>query len=320
MYNLGKSILEQKAAEIGFIRDNLEKVYRLVDILAFINKDPFLSEALVLKGGTAINLTVFNLPRLSVDIDLDYNRDCTKEEMLAARAEISSILSRYMNASGYSISSDKSKARHALDSGVYYYQNAGGNRDNIKIEINYSLRCHILPIHTTTVNVEFMEKHVKFNALSPIELFGSKIKALLERTAARDLYDINNMIRFRVFDESELPMLRKCVLFYRTVGSTGNFTEDITTDTINDLTFSKIRHTLLPVLRKGEKIELESMKEKVISFLDDLLVLNDNEKRYLHEFGIGNYRPELLFDDPQIVERIKNHPMAIWKCTNKKYE
>ncbi len=317
MYNLDKSVLEQKAAKIGFIRDNLEKVYRLIDILAFINDEPLLSESLVLKGGTAINLTVFNLPRLSVDIDLDFNRNCNKEEMLTVREEISSILSRYMNASGYAISSDKSKARHSLDSKVYYYQNAGGNRDNIKIEINYSMRCHALPIHTATVNVDFMDMLVKVNALSPTELFGSKIKALLERTAARDLYDINNMIRFGIFDESELPMLRKCVLFYRTVGSTGNYNKDIATAPINDLSFSKIRHTLIPVLRKGEKVDLENMKKTVIAFLDDLLILNDGEKEYLHEFEQGNYRPELLFDDSKIVERIKNHPMAIWKCTHK---
>ena len=106
-------------------------------------------------------------------------------------------------------------------------------------------------------------------------------------------------------------------LFYRTVGSTGNYNKDIATAPINDLSFSKIRHTLIPVLRKGEKVDLENMKKTVIAFLDDLLILNDGEKEYLHEFEQGNYRPELLFDDSKIVERIKNHPMAIWKCTHK---
>ena len=41
-----------------------------------------LAEALALKGGTAINLTIFNLPRLSVDIDLDYSRNVSKDEMI----------------------------------------------------------------------------------------------------------------------------------------------------------------------------------------------------------------------------------------------
>ena len=58
------------AAEHGFIRDAFEKVSRLVGLLAFFGRDPALSKYLALKGGTAINLTIFYLPRLSVDIDL----------------------------------------------------------------------------------------------------------------------------------------------------------------------------------------------------------------------------------------------------------
>ena len=69
MFNLDKAFLNEKAAESDFTRDNLDKVYRLADLLAFIFKEPILSDNLVLKGGTAINLTVFHLPRLSVDDD-----------------------------------------------------------------------------------------------------------------------------------------------------------------------------------------------------------------------------------------------------------
>lgn len=50
----------------------MEKVYRLIDILEFLNKEPKLTGRLGLKGGTAINLGIFDFPRLSVDIDLDY--------------------------------------------------------------------------------------------------------------------------------------------------------------------------------------------------------------------------------------------------------
>lgn len=67
---------------MGFIRDTLEKVYRLADILEFMNSNPILKDDLALKGGTAINLTIFNLPRLSVDIDLDYLKTNNRKEML----------------------------------------------------------------------------------------------------------------------------------------------------------------------------------------------------------------------------------------------
>lgn len=72
--------------------------------------------------------------------------------------------------------------------------------------------CHIIPIYQTEVKIDVRNTGIKINALAPVELFGSKIKALLERTAARDLYDIYNMIQFRVFDKGEMTMLRKCVI------------------------------------------------------------------------------------------------------------
>ena len=55
--------LGRLAKEQGFVRDTLEKVCRLTDILLFMQKDGLLSGRLALKGGTAINLTVFDLPR-----------------------------------------------------------------------------------------------------------------------------------------------------------------------------------------------------------------------------------------------------------------
>lgn len=68
MYNYSKNFLDKIAIETGFIRDNLEKVFRLYDILQFLNSNIITSDFLSLKGGTAINLTIFKMPRLSVDV------------------------------------------------------------------------------------------------------------------------------------------------------------------------------------------------------------------------------------------------------------
>ena len=51
---------------------------------------------LALKGGTAINLTIFDLPRLSVDIDLDFTNHVTKDEMLIIRQKITNLLKNYL--------------------------------------------------------------------------------------------------------------------------------------------------------------------------------------------------------------------------------
>jgi hypothetical protein len=34
----------------------------------------------------------------------------------------------------------------------------------------------------------------------------------------------------------------------------------------------------------------------------------------MNRFNQKEYHPELLFDDPLILERIAEHPMALWKC------
>ena len=101
MNSYNKTYLDQISQEKGFVRDNLEKVIRLAEILRYINQSPLLQKSLVLKGGTAINLTVFRMPRLSVDIDLDFAQNCNREEMIDTRQKINNELKAYMSNEGY---------------------------------------------------------------------------------------------------------------------------------------------------------------------------------------------------------------------------
>ncbi len=73
MFNYQKHEIVSLAKENGFRSETLEKFLRLVDVLEFINNTVRISGFLALKGGAAINMTVFNLPRLSVDIDMDFS-------------------------------------------------------------------------------------------------------------------------------------------------------------------------------------------------------------------------------------------------------
>lgn len=54
MFEYTKSELAEKANELNFVRDTLEKVLRLSEILNYLNTNPLTKEYLVLKGGTAI--------------------------------------------------------------------------------------------------------------------------------------------------------------------------------------------------------------------------------------------------------------------------
>jgi len=303
--------LGQKAEELGFVRDTLEKVTRLADVLEYLNTNPILKESLALKGGTAINLTIFNLPRLSVDIDMDYLANNSREEMLDQRVLINNTIDRYMISQGYT-KNEKTKNPHSLDSWVYDYIGASGNRDNIKIEINYSLRAHVLRSEERSIVTEYLEGKYRVKILAPIEIYGSKINALLSRAAARDLYDARNMVYHKLFDESEKNLLRKTVIFYAAI-SAKVINKTFDTSAIDSITKQKIKTDLLPVIKRKDDFELETAKKMVKTYIADLMVLTENEKKFLDRFENGEYIPELLFEDERILERIKNHPMALWK-------
>ena len=312
MYNFNKSFLDKMAAETGFIRDNLEKVFRLCDILDFLNSHPSTNECLTLKGGTAINLTVFDLPRLSVDIDLDFCRECSRDEMLNARTSVNDVILNYMFAQGYALSPN-TKNPHSLDSWVFYFQNAGGNRDNLKIEINYSMRHHVLPVVKKKVNIDFLQFSCELTTLSTLELFGAKIKALIERTAPRDLYDVCNMVIKNIVQPEEQVLLRKIVVFYLVLSSRNKVEFPLDFDKFGALKYPHIRANLIPILKKSERFDFEMAKEVVQNYLSPLMKLSDNEFLFVENFYRGVYQPDLLFDDENMIERVKGHPMAAWR-------
>lgn len=311
MNSYNKNDIAQLAVQTNFLRDNLEKVLRLSDVLQFIAHTPRLKDCLVLKGGTAINLTVFTMPRLSVDIDLDFHRDCTREEMLQYRAEINAEILAYMESQGYQLNPN-TKNPHALDSWVFFYRNAGGNRDNIKIEINYSMRRHIFAPQSRHINVSFL-KATEMLTLEPMELFGTKIKALIERHTCRDLYDVYNLLRSDLMQHFDLSLLRKIVVFYLAVGGNQAPSKEYNFETIRRINFSQIRATLLPMLKKGDSFDFETAKTEVVQFLSNLLQFTEAEIAFIDAFLSKKYQPEVLFSEPTIIDNIRNHPMALWK-------
>jgi len=240
--------------------------------LSYINSNALLAESLVLKGGgTAINLTIFDLPRLSVDIDLDFYKNMSREEMLASRELLGREILGYMAQSGFKLSPG-SKNPHSLDSWSFSYKNAAGNRDNLKVEINYSMRAHLFPVIKVKPNISILPIIDEIKVLAPLELFGSKIKALIERTAIRDF---------------------------------NNF------ESVDNLKFPQIRASLIPVLRKSEKFDFENAKTIAKEFLLKIMVPTDSEREFISEFNKKRYLPELLFNDRSVIERIKQQPMAL---------
>lgn len=312
MPQYNKADIGRAAMQYGFIRDTFEKVLRLKEILEYFNTQEYLVKHLIFKGGTAINLTVFDLPRLSIDIDMDYVPNDSRDDMLIARDNIAGIINRYMEKEGYSLS-QTSRFSHSLDAFHFNYINSGGNKDMIKIELNYSLRAHILePVYRDILNDVF-KSNIKIRTVAPLEIFSAKGNALISRAAARDLYDWGNLIDQNMFAD-EKDLFRKCFVFYTTITADnvhGDYDFDLSA--IDTLDFTKIRRDLFPVMRKKDNFKLEERKIQAKQYIKDLLRLTETENEYIERFAAKEYHPELLFDD-DIVTRICGHPMALWKC------
>ena len=306
-----KENISKYATSTGFIGSNIEKVMRLLDVLNFLFSKCSFKNKLILKGGTAINLIHTNLKRLSVDIDLDYCGSLDKDIALKDRELLEKELDDFMIREEYEVST-KSRSSFALFSRIYRYENAFGNIDTIKVDINFMDRVHLYSYAISTVN--YFDKTITIKTPAIEELFGMKINALIDRSKPRDLYDsvflVDNM---RLFDKN---MLRKAIIFYLSLNNT--FKIDKTSlDRINTINNKNIKAELLPVLKKNERIDLEETKEKVINSLNKLLVLSDSEKQYLDSFSKGNYNPSLLFGEP-VASRATSHPMAKWRIMNLK--
>lgn len=315
-YNLRE--LTEIAQLNKFNRDKLEKVLRLSELLKLFNENEELKGKYVLKGGTAINLCLFDFPRLSVDIDLNFNSNCSKEEMLEMRELHKKIINAFISLDGYTIDS-KSRFTYSLDSFLLKYTNAAGNRDNIKIEINYSNRIQILEPINYKLNSKLIDNK-SILALNKIELYGSKIAALIGRTTARDIFDVFQLINNNIILDNDLDMLKKCSIFYLLTSNEFQPLDellDLFKKNMENMSFNVIKRNLIPLLHVGENINVYSLKETVSRFIETLFNLTDDEQKYIDFFNAGNYNPKLLFNN-EISDRIKEHPMVLWKMINHK--
>ena len=146
------------------------------------------SEVFALKGGTAINLFVCDLPRLSVDLDLVYrvHSDAREVALATIHGEVGEMASQ-LTAMGLLVEA----AKNPQGDEVKLFVREG--RVRIKVEINYVFRGTVRPIELSDLspsveNQFFTELTVPL--LAAEELYGSKLVAAMDRQHPRDLFDV----------------------------------------------------------------------------------------------------------------------------------
>ena len=72
-----------------------------------------------------------------------------------------------------------------------------------------------------------------------------------------------------------------------------------------------------PVLRKGERFDLEFAQREVREYLASILLPTKEEELFWKAFSEGNYYPDWVFGDSKELRNVAKHPMALWKCRDK---
>ena len=308
MLKPNRKYFESLSEKTGFQKDILEKVFRLADLLKIIYEVDFLKNRLVIKGGTAINFIYFNMPRLSVDIDFNFVSDETREDMLKSRENIDKILTKVFGIEGYEIEKFQP---YALLQYNLKYRNTAENIDRIKIEINFLERIPVF--ETVEKKISVLDVHeFKVRTYLLEELFATKLRALLTRTAPRDMFDVYMLLKSSLkFDEKTL---KKCFIFYFCL------VEDfrkLVMENINEINSLEIKKFVLPLMKKEKKIDLNEISGKVEKFTHKMLALNKNERKFIELFyEQKKIDLNLLFEDVKYNPKLKNHSMLEWRLKN----
>ena len=150
-------------------------------------------ECFALKGGTAINLFVRDMPRVSVDIDLTYLPLSSREESLAAiDAAMKRIAERIRDAfSGVRITAIGTKPEKAILKLLVRHEGA-----QVEIEVTPVLRgCVYEPeLRAVSPSVEDAFGFAEIRVVSFADLYAGKIVAALDRQHPRDLFDVRDLL------------------------------------------------------------------------------------------------------------------------------
>ncbi|MDP3445988.1 MAG: nucleotidyl transferase AbiEii/AbiGii toxin family protein, partial [Ignavibacteria bacterium] len=181
----------------------LEKVWHLLDILREISKNETLSSQFALKGGTALNLFYLNVPRLSVDIDLNYIGSSSLQMVKQVRPGLEKILESIYTAKGMSVRN----AVTAHAGGKYqlrYPSVLNEGHGTLEVDLNYMFRIPLFEPQKLTSTPIGSRSGENILVVAFEEVIAGKLCALLNRKAARDIFDTYSILFHTQYEVAKL--------------------------------------------------------------------------------------------------------------------
>lgn len=275
-----------------------DQVRLLVNLLPIVEKQT----CFALKGGTAINLFVRDMPRLSVDIDLAYlpieGRDESLEGIDTALGDI--ILDIEKRIPRVRVTEMKLKGTDRR-----YKLMVQQDKALVKVEVTPVLRGSVYPSQTRRIS-KTAEKVFGFagiNLLSFEDLFAGKICATLDRQHPRDLYDTYWLLEHEGITER----LKNAFMVYL-MGHNRPMAE-LLAPKCQDIT---------PLYRTEfegmafETVGLEQLQDTLPKLVTQIhKALNDDDRHFLLDLKQGNADWK-KFPLPEV----QNLPAVQWKLAN----
>jgi hypothetical protein len=175
---------------------------RTVQLLLDVAPAVFDTHTFAMKGGTAINLFVQDMPRLSVDIDVVFvPHTLRREDALKAIASELSAAQHRVQVLGYE--AELRKTQDGIEAKMFVRSPDA----EVKVEVNFVFRGTVLPPQRrslTPAAQQLFAADIQIPVLADAELYGSKLVAALDRQHPRDLFDVQLMLARHGWDETLL--------------------------------------------------------------------------------------------------------------------
>ena len=310
---ISRESLERVAAATGFRPEILEKVIHLFSLLDGFQKHPFLKGKWALKGGTALNLFWFDVPRLSVDIDLNYIGQIEREAMLAERPKIEVAIQAVCAREGFTVA--RVPSGHAGGKWRLRYESGMGSGGNLEVDLNFMLRMPLWAVTARDSRSLGIHQVTGVPVLDLHELAAGKLAALLSRHASRDLYDAHQLLTRAALEPGRL---RLAFVVYGAMNR-----KDWRTVQAEDVGFApaEVERELLPTLRReaenarDREAAVKTLIVETRTALVLVLPMTASELGFLEALlEHGEIKPDFLTPDASLADNIRRQPMLEWKA------
>jgi predicted nucleotidyltransferase component of viral defense system len=177
-------------------------------LLTQIAPTVFAGDVFALKGGTAINLFVRDMPRLSVDLDLVFVDH--KLDRASALDRINTAIKaagEQLTKRGFQIHMPTNN--EAGETKIFVRR----EKIEVKVEVNYVARGTVHPVHRGSLSArakDVLQADVELPLVSLEDLYGGKLVAAMDRQHPRDLFDVMELLK----NEGITPAIRRCFVVY----------------------------------------------------------------------------------------------------------